>query len=210
MSNELYSILTMYGTVYETTHRLENTIDFIKWTEENFNYIKYNPRKDIKRYGLSITSLDGSLSGIPDLDSLGEYNKENNTRFKEKDFRTFTSVYEYPDLQKMLKPIENNIFRSHILKLDPGGYFPPHRDFRGLKFDSFRLIVPLGNMNPPNFNFVIEDKIYHWNEGSVYFVDTAKMHYLFNASTNPSYLIVYNVDLTDDTVRFVIKNLVHR
>ncbi|MBX3032387.1 MAG: hypothetical protein KF865_00555 [Bdellovibrionaceae bacterium] len=34
----------------------------------------YNPRKNIARQGLSLTSLDGGLGGIPDLDSLMEYN----------------------------------------------------------------------------------------------------------------------------------------
>ena len=33
-------------------------------------------------------------SGIPDLDSLGEYNKENNTEYTERDFATPTPVYE--------------------------------------------------------------------------------------------------------------------
>ena len=39
----------------------------------------YNLRKSHQRWGLSITSLDGGLSGIPDLDSLYEYNKKNGT-----------------------------------------------------------------------------------------------------------------------------------
>ena len=36
----------------------------------------YNVRKPNNRWGLSITSLDGGLSGIPDLDSVYEYNKK--------------------------------------------------------------------------------------------------------------------------------------
>ena len=34
----------------------------------------YNVKKPNNRWGLSITSLDGGLGGIPDLDSLSEYN----------------------------------------------------------------------------------------------------------------------------------------
>ena len=78
----LYNYLTVYGSMYETKHTLKNSRKFLSWTEENFEYIKYNPRKDINRYGLSITSLDGGLSGRPDLDSLYEYNKENNTNYR--------------------------------------------------------------------------------------------------------------------------------
>ena len=38
----------------------------------------YNLRNSNNRWGLSVTSLDGGLSGIPDLDSLLQYNKINN------------------------------------------------------------------------------------------------------------------------------------
>ena len=37
--------------------------------ERLFDFAQYNPRKDIKRYALSITSLRGEVNGI-DLDSL--------------------------------------------------------------------------------------------------------------------------------------------
>ena len=205
----MYHYLSAYGTVYETNYKLNNPFNFVKWTEENFTYVKYNPRKEINRYGLSLTSLSGDLTGIPDLDSLYEYNKENNTCYTEKDFKTFTSVYDYEDLKKCISPIEKYLFRSHILKLGTGGFFPPHRDFHGMNFDSFRIIIPLANMNPPAFTFIIDEKMQHWNNGSLYFVDTAKMHYLFNASFSPSYMIVLNVELNEDTVNFITKNMKH-
>ena len=51
---------------------------------EKFVYLKYNPRKDIERYGLSITSLDGSLNGV-DLDSIKNIIK-----------KTIQSMMSYP------------------------------------------------------------------------------------------------------------------
>ena len=54
------------------------------------NWVPYNPREKIERYGCSITSLDGNDSGIPDLDSVLEYNFENATTYEEKDFRVQT------------------------------------------------------------------------------------------------------------------------
>src|SRR5210317_1132442 len=39
----------------------------------------YNLRNPNNRWGLSVTSLDGKLSGIPDLDSLLQYNKIHGT-----------------------------------------------------------------------------------------------------------------------------------
>ena len=72
-----YEHLSRFGDMIE----LDLTTDaemLIGWAED-FEWVKYNPRKDVNRWGLSVTSLDGSISGVPDLDSLFEYNKENNT-----------------------------------------------------------------------------------------------------------------------------------
>ena len=207
MSLELYNYLTTYGTVLETRFELKDPERYVRWTEENFDYVKYNPRKDIPRYGLSLTSLDGGMTGTPDLDSLLEYNRENNTKYREKDFSVHTPAYYYPKLVEILKPIESDLFRSHVLRIDPGGFFPAHRDFHGMEFDSYRIIIPLDLCNPPAFTFIIDDKIQVWNHGRVYFVDTAKMHYLFNASFNPTYMIVLNVALNKNTIEFITKNL---
>lgn len=206
----LYNYLTVYGTVYETIHSLDDPDKFVDWTEDNFEYVKYNPRKDINRQGLSLTSLDGGVDGIPDLDSLFEYNAENNTNYDERDFKTFTPVCDYPELAECIEPIKDYIYRSHILKLGPGGFFPPHRDFRGMDINNFRIIIPLRNTNPPDLTFIVDNQIQHWNEGSLYFVDTAKMHYLFNSSFDPSYMIVLNVELNEATVNYIAQNTKHR
>lgn len=206
--NSLYRDLTTFGAQYELKLRMNDSEDFVDWTEEKFKYVKYNPRKENNRYGLSITSLDGGLSGKPDLDSVYEYNKENGTEWTERDFKTFTPAYEWESLKKCLKPFEGHIFRTHILKLNTGGFFPPHRDhpdedFRDTKkivFDTFRLIMPLKDCDTPGMSFVLEDKILHWKQGSFYFVDTAKMHYLFNCQSEPAYWLVVNVDVNEDTV----------
>lgn len=207
--NSLYNTLTTYGSYYPTKHSISDPNAFVKWTEKNFDYVKYNPRKDINRHGLSITSLDGGLSGIPDLDSIPEYNKEHGLKLNEPDFNVPTPVYDYPDLKKMLDPIAQHVCRSHVLRLDSGGYFPAHRDFRRNMFSSFRLLMPLRNVNAPKFAFILEDKIIQWQPGVLYFVDTAKMHYLFNASADSSYMIVINASLNEETVNFVTTNLMY-
>jgi hypothetical protein len=212
MSSSLYSMLTNYGSIIMLKNRLSYPNKFVEWTEDTFDYVQYNPRKKIERFGLSLTSLDGGVTGVPDLDSLKDYNKEHNTNYTEHDFNVPTPVLEHDKLKQFVEPIKNDIFRSHILKLNPGGYFPPHRDYyatstTSTKFGSFRIIVPLQNFNPPKFNFILEDKILHWEAGHMYFINTAKTHYLFNASFDPSYWIVFNVNTTQETVDFVIRNV---
>ena len=193
-----YNKLSQFGKQIE----LEVTTDpnqLINWID-TFEWQKYNPRKDVNRWGLSVTSSDGTFNGI-DLDSLYEYNKEHGTEYAEKDFDKPTPVLN-DQIAEILKPWQGHYFRTHFLKFGPGGFLPPHRDwnYTGEPTDVFRLIMPLRNVNPPQFNFVLEDKILHWEIGRLYFIDTLRMHYLFNNSFTDSYWLVVNVDVNQDTI----------
>ena len=170
---------------------------------EEFVYLKYNPRKDIERYGLSITSLDGSLNGI-DLDSIKEYNKENNTEYDELSFNKFTKVYHTSsEIQKIVKPFKNHIGRSHILSLQEGGYFPPHRDLPVYveQQNSLRILVPLKGCNPPDMYFMYEDKPLHFEHGRAYFLNTNKSHNLF--SFKGSDMIVLNIKTNEEVYKII-------
>jgi hypothetical protein len=170
---------------------------------EEFVYLKYNPRKDIERYGLSITSLDGSLNGI-DLDSIKEYNKENNTEYDELSFNKFTEVYHTSsEIQKIVEPFKNHIGRSHILSLQEGGYFPPHRDLPVYveQQNSLRILVPLKGCNPPDMYFMYEDKPLHFEHGRAYFLNTNKSHNLF--SFKGSEMIVLNIKTNEEVYKII-------
>ena len=194
-----YYHLAVLGVQYPLNYYLSNSLAVTKKSEKKFDYVRYNPRKNIDRWGLSLTSLDGGMSGIPDLDSLKEYNRDNNTTYEETDFCIPTKAYE--DFKEILDPFSPWLFRTHVLKLNPGGFFPPHRDNYGLS--SFRLIVPLHNIQP----FIVEKQILEWQLGQLYFLDTVKTHCLFNASMEPSYWLVLNVKCNKDSVEKVLSNL---
>jgi len=180
---------------------LKITCDVSKLFNEikEYKFSKYNPRTSIERYGLSITSLDGELGGI-DLDSFKQYNEEHNTNYTERQFNKFTKVYEdSPEIQKLVKPFKKHIYRSHILYIPKGGYFPPHRDIPQYVKNqpSFRVLIPLKNCNPHKLYFVYEDKILNFEHGRAYFLNTNKSHTLF--SYGDSYMVVLNVDCNDET-----------
>lgn len=210
--NLYYYALATYGNFYQLNYKIDNPNKFVKWTEDNFEYVRYNPRKPIDRWGLSITSLDGSLSGRPDLDSLTEYNYElgnfsTDNFIKESDLNVPTPVYYYTEIKKICDPWQPYLFRTHVLRLNSGGFFPYHRDHTNINLQTFRLIVPLKNCNYPQTTFILEDKILNFKTGTVNFVDTAKSHQIFNASSEPSYWIVMNIDANEETVSKVISNL---
>ena len=68
----MYNDLLSYGDFIQ----LNNSCNSKELLEEikDFEWIKYNRRKNINRYGLSITSSDGTRNGV-DLDSLSEMSK---------------------------------------------------------------------------------------------------------------------------------------
>tara|TARA_B110000977_G_C11040931_1_gene478846 strand:+ start:1220 stop:1840 length:621 start_codon:yes stop_codon:yes gene_type:complete len=199
----LYSTLTRFGDYYplKLKNRVGSLIDDLK---NNFEWVQYNPRKKIDREGLSITSLDGGLSGRPDLDSLYEYYTETGIALNEANFSTKTPVYDY--FKEWLDPLELYLGRTHVIKLNRGGYFPPHRDNRHFNIDSFRLFLPL-NYNSVHHFFLLENKKMEFENGQLYFIDTAKMHTLFNTSDTPFYFVAVNVILTQESVIKTLKFL---
>ena len=198
----LYSTLTRFGDYYPL--RLKHSPKSIITDLDQFNWVQYNPRKKIARQGLSITSLDGGMSGIPDLDSLYEYYNKTGIVLDETNFTTKTPVYEY--FKEWLDPIEPYLGRTHVIRLNRGAFFPPHRDNKHSKIDSFRLFLPL-NYNSQHTFFLLEDKKMQFNNGTMYFIDTAKMHTLFNTSDDPFYFVVVNIILSEESVNATLEYL---
>ena len=136
-----------------------------------------------------------------------EYNKENNTNLEEENFDVPTPVYEQSDeLQKFIAPYKQHLFRTHILKLDPGGFFPKHRDYFKDCFQHVRLISALKNP----CTFLLEDKVLHWHVGRLYFLNTAKEHTIFNATGNASYWLVINCKLNKESFNIIYDNFMYK
>lgn len=195
---------TMLSTRVNTHRLLE---DLKQFDNDWHQYNEFKPY--IKRQGLCILNEDGINKPGPAISSLLEWNKTNGTTWQEKDFVVPTPVYhKCVDLQQLLDPILPWINRTHILRLPAGGYFPPHRDSRGASPHTFRLIVPLQYTSAPWFRFMIEDRTLHWNEGSLYLINTIKEHMLFNAGIKTDSLwIVINALVCDEMFDYVRKNL---
>jgi hypothetical protein len=201
---EYYSVLTRFGDYYPLD--LHFSVDKITTElEKNYQWVRYNPRKNIERYGLSVTSLDGKMSGTPDLDSFYEYYEKTGIKLTEDLFKNKTEIYHY--FSKWLDPFEGMLGRTHIIKLMPGGFFPWHRDTKGSDISSFRLFLPI-NFSAKSFVFLLEDNLLKFNDGTLYFIDTAKMHSLCNVDpTKVCYFLVANINLSAQSVSTVCSKL---
>ena len=207
------SKINQFGDFY----RLNNKFNIKKLLQElepfEDKWSKYNPRKDwIGRDGLCVINETGKVGPGPALDSLNQWNTDHGTHLKEADFNVPTDLYKSSsELQRVMKPMLDWSVRSHFLRLPPGGYFPPHRDHVYDEPDSFRIIWPLENCNPPYFRFMVEDKTLQFENGNCYVINTTKIHSLFNCSSSQdSLMLVVNARLCEDSIRFVQDHLSER
>lgn len=194
----MYNDLLTYGDFIQ----LKNSCNSKELLEEikDFVWYKYNPRKNVERYGLSVTSEDGKLTG-KDLDSLYEYSKEMGKIYDEDDFTTFTDVYyKSKQVQKLVDPFKPWLCRTHFLNFRKGGYFPPHIDNRGKHGKQFiRLLVPIRKCNPSFLYFMYEDKLLNFSRGYTYFLNTNKKHAIFSFSDD-STMLVMNIKCCQEAI----------
>ena len=188
----------------------DKIIDDLKIFDDSWS--DYNPRTKIFRKGLCVLNETGHVGPGPALDSLKQYNMEHGTNWNETDFNKPTELYQSSVcLQNFLSKIINYCVRTHFIKLPPGGYFPPHRDHSFGLQNTFRLIVPIINVNPPNCRFILEDKTLWFEEKRMYFINTTRQHTLFNASAkSESIWLILNVILCKESIQFVINHLAQK
>lgn len=204
----LFNILTTYGDIWKLKIREDPNIVLEKLKQFDNDWYPYNSRKDVSRWGLSITNLDGVFGPGPDLDSLYELKHGQDQTHHENDFNVPTAAYDI--VSNFCDPFKEWLSRTHILKLSAGGYFPDHIDNRGPAIDSFRLLVPLQTANASEGGyFIFDNQIINWDYGNIYFVNTCKRHTAFNTNEEFDHIVlVMNVRLTWESVRAVTKLLI--
>lgn len=168
----------------------------------------YNARKaNNPRWGLSLTSLDGGLSGIPDLDSIREYNRIHGTDHRELDFNKPTPVVsEIPVVREFLKHL-NPIGRCHFIRLNQGGFFPPHRDGGTIWPPvAARLFCTVKNGEEKKLVWLHEGKQLIFKPGRWYLINTTKEHSVYSF-VDDCVFTVMNVPLSKQNLRFLLPNL---
>ena len=202
------NLFACFGDVIELDFPLWNIAQVQQLLDSHPGWIQYNPRKSINRYGLSVTSLDGGYSGVPDLDSLLEYNKLNNTTHTETDFKVKTDIVEQiPNLQELVTALSPDLGRCHFLKLNAGGFFPPHRDNGTIvPSKTFRIIVPLGNTSLKKWYWIHDGQILNLISGKTYCINTTKEHSVFSFTDNCC-MLVLNVVASIKNINVITSHL---
>jgi hypothetical protein len=207
----LTDFITNFGNVIEFDFPLWDTGRTQSILDKHPGWVRYQPHKPNNRWGLSVTSLDGGFSGEPDLYSLRDWNAMNGTTYWEADFKARTNVVEFiPELNPFLDFFGSSLGRVHFLKLNAGGFFPPHRD-NGAIVDSptFRILVPINNFGKNQMKWIQEEEVLNLELGRTYFINTTRPHSLFSF-TDDCTMLVLNIiatnEMLDKLVRRVIPN----
>lgn len=206
----LTDFITHFGNVIE--------LDFPEWNIKKINDVVskhpgWKPYQAHKvgnnRFGLSVTSLDGGYSGEPDLMSLKEYRAITGKGHSEADFKHRTNIVEFlPELNTFLDFFEPNLGRTHFLRLDKGGFFPPHRD-NGFMVDieSFRILIPIAGFGINDMKWIQEEQVLNLRVGCTYFINTTRPHSLFSFVDN-CLMLVLNVMADDIMLDKLVKKVV--
>jgi len=143
---------------------------------------KYNPKKPNNRYGLSVTSIDGGLHGIPDLTSLRDWEIQTGELIHNHELNVPTDVYKNcPTLQAILEPWKPWLGRCHFLRMDRGSFFPEHFDINkeDYSYDEVRFIGFV-KCNEYDFKWIYDDKVIKGNQGTLWYFNGNKRHSVFS------------------------------
>ena len=189
--------------LYINEHEVKNQLK-----EFDNNWCPYNVKKDTvnNRWGLPITSHSGDVMDNYHLNSFGYMQKYHDIEMKEENFITPTEVYyKIPELARLVDIFSPDIGRVHLLRVDKGGFFPPHRDFPGLAPEYVRLLCVFGNCSDFNYVQLLHDQIFRPERCHLYFVNFQLNHSVFSFSDN-LYSLILTVKLNQRTHDLLVKH----
>lgn len=192
--------------------KLKGQIDHYQVVEQlkqfDDKWVRQNGLKDPtnNRWALPITSHSGSVDDNVHLGSFGYMQNEQQIEMKEENFITPTEVYHaIPEIKKLVDMFSPDIGRVHVVRVDRGGFFPPHRDFQGLSPEYLRLLVVFGRCSPENYAQIVDGRLIYPEPGWLYFSNVQLDHSVFSFSDG-LYSLILTVKLNQRTHDIIMKN----
>lgn len=156
--------------------------------EDNWNFYMSSDQGKNQRFGLPLLHYKSDLCDREI--SIQDSKKQTNRALLSKDFPFPTAVLDNSlEIQRLINYF-SPVFRSYLLKLNRGGYFPPHRDQLWLGRDTFRLIGFVNKCHEDDFVWIHGGVRQKTSEGRLYFVNTRIKHQTFSYSDNCIHLVL--------------------
>ena len=150
------------------------------------------------REGMLLVGLEGDKPN--DSLSRPEAIKRAGRMLYEKDFNTPTLAYEKLTSLHGILDYWGGLGRTMIVKVNQGGWFPPHRDSPYLSRDCFRIITFIGKATGTDcYEWWLAEERKPVVVNGTYYVDTRKTHRT-HSWTDDSYHLILNVPKTWENV----------
>lgn len=156
-------------------------IDQDKFKEEMEPYknswVPYLQREGVQnnREGLLLVGLDGDSP--TDSLSMPEAIARTGKFLHELDFDTPTQLYKDLTCLHSLLDYWEGLGRTMLVKVNQGGFFPPHRDDPHLTRNCFRVVAFIGSStNADSYEWILDDRKRNIVAGNTYYIDTRKTH----------------------------------
>ena len=178
----LLRLNTMSDWIEFPGFKKDKLLEELKPFEKDWKRYNYNTKKPNNRWGLSVTSIDGGLHGVPDLSSLRDWEIQTGQVIHNHDIIVPTPVWKQcPTLQTILEPWAKWLGRCHFLRMDRGSYFPEHFDINkeDYSYDEVRF-VGFVKCNEYDFKWIYDDKVIKGNSGSLWYFNGNKRHSVFS------------------------------
>lgn len=173
------------------------------------SWVPYLRREGVTndREGLLLVGAEGDKVG--DSLSMPEVRERLGARVEESDLTYRTELYDaLPSLHPILDMFET-LGRTMLVKLNKGGWFPPHRDHPQLTRDTFRLVGFVSrSCGHSNFEWEHDYRRVNIEPGRVYYVDTRKTHRTACWADNSIHLVM-NIPKTWENVLKVLSITEH-
>lgn len=204
----LFQQLHSYGDIIPLRMKIDSASVERELSPFANSWVPYNPKKpENPRMGLSLTSLDGGMSGYPDLHSIYEWSKETGRKVSEKDFNKPTdALKQCRSIHALTDTFQPHLGRCRFVRFKTGGHFPPHRD-GSVSFqvpDYFRILVPLSNTGANSFHFVYDGQLFPYEIGRPYLFNALKTHSVMSF-TDDTLTLAISVALTQEMVAKAIE-----
>lgn len=200
MVNDMLIELLSRGEFWDFDRKFALNTTLISAALVGKTWVQYNPAKPIKRYGIPLTvDVDHPEGTYPHtgLTSLRDLMWANTVGVDvERKFSTFTDLARQIGFDKWwysIFPPDSAPARSHFIKLDSGGFFPPHRDGNftiDTDEDCFRLFCPIKNCDSRSMVWLQNGRQLTFDHGRVYFINTYVEHSVYSFVDDCVFLVI--------------------
>jgi hypothetical protein len=156
--------------------------------------------------------VDQKRTALPITNATGQHDDSSFIVLKELDQHEFsftkkTQHYYDSGLGSLLDKFGSSLGRTHIVNLQAGGYFRPHRDgpmeWHSPELEGCRLLYCINNCDYNNFHLILGNSVLPLKDGDIYLINAMIKHSAVSFS-DECFFLMMNVKYDRQTMKALI------